>query len=200
MEELRTIIGENLANLRKEKGLTQLELADYFNYSDKAISKWEKGDTLPDVETLYKLCDFYGVTLDYLTHEGNRKEKSQYIKKDEKRNFRNDVISTAMMLTIVWMVLTIVYVYVLLKNNISLWIVFVWGVPASALVFAFANKIYFKKRLNYYIAYSLFNWSLITAVYIQVLYINAWPLFIVGIPAQIILLLWANFIPNKGAK
>ena len=108
MEELRTIIGENLANLRKEKSLTQLELADYFNYSDKAISKWEKGDTLPDVETLYKLCDFYGVTLDYLTHKGNRKDKSQYLKIDEKRNFRNDVISTAMILTMLWMILTIV--------------------------------------------------------------------------------------------
>lgn len=200
MEELRTIIGENLANLRKEKGLTQLELADYFNYSDKAISKWEKGDTLPDVETLYKLCDFYGVTLDYLTHEGNRKDKSQYLKQDEKRNFRNDVISTAMILTMLWMILTIVYVYVYLKNDISLWIVFIWGIPGSALILAVTNKKYFKSRLNAYLSNSLFNWSLITAVYLQVLYINAWPLFLVGIPAQIFLLLWANFIPTKGGK
>lgn len=200
MEELRSIIGENLAALRKEKGLTQLELADYFNYSDKAVSKWEKGDTLPDVETLYKLCDFYGVTLDYLTHEGNRKDKKEYLKKNQERNFKNDIISTCMMLTIVWMIMTIVYVYVLMKNNFSLWIVFVWALPISCIVFAIANKIYFKSRLNYFIAYSIFVWSLILSVYLQVLYINAWPLFIVGIPAQIILLLWANFLPQKGKK
>ena len=52
MEELKSIIGENLASLRKEKKLTQAELAERFNYTDKAISKWEKGETSPDIETL----------------------------------------------------------------------------------------------------------------------------------------------------
>ena len=51
MESLRKIIGSNLAELRKERKITQLELAEMFGYAAKAISKWEKGDTLPDVET-----------------------------------------------------------------------------------------------------------------------------------------------------
>ena len=77
MKEIREIVSENLTELRKEKKLTQLELAEKINYSDKAVSKWENGDTLPDIETLQKLCDFYGVTLDYLTHEGSRKDKKE---------------------------------------------------------------------------------------------------------------------------
>ena len=91
MEELRKVIGENLAELRKEKKLTQIELAEHFNYSDKTISKWEKGDILPDIETLYRLCEFYGVTLDYLTHEGDKTEKNEFIKEDFDRKKRNSL-------------------------------------------------------------------------------------------------------------
>ena len=78
MDDLRKLIGKNLTELRKRKGLTQLKLAEMFNYTDRAVSKWESGETLPDVEVLYNLCEFYGVTLDYLTHEDNE----IYIKKD----------------------------------------------------------------------------------------------------------------------
>ena len=66
MDDLKIIIGKNLSSLRKARKLTQLELAEKLNYSDKAVSKWEKGATTPDIETLKQLCDFYGVTLDYL--------------------------------------------------------------------------------------------------------------------------------------
>ena len=74
---LKSIVANNLTELRKEKGLTQIQLAELFNYSDKAVSKWERGDTLPDLETLKALADYYQVTLDYLVHEGSRKDKSQ---------------------------------------------------------------------------------------------------------------------------
>ena len=71
MDDLKVIVGRNLAALRKRRKLTQLELAEQMNYSDKAVSKWEQGATLPDLETLKQLCDFYGVTLDYLVDKDN---------------------------------------------------------------------------------------------------------------------------------
>lgn len=198
MEELRKIIGENLAELRKEKKLTQLELADHFNYSDKTVSKWEKGDILPDIETLYQLCEFYGVTLDYLTHPGSKDEKSDFIKQDNARKRKNNIVSSAMMVTIVWMIFTIVYVFILMREGRSLWTLFVWGAPATSLVIVFTNILYFHKRIAYFIGFSLFVWSLIAAFYLQFLpIVNAWPLFLVGIPAEIILILWANIIPTK---
>lgn len=197
MEELRKVIGENLSELRKERKLTQLELAEHFNYSDKTISKWEKGDILPDIETLYKLCEFYGVTLDYLTHEGNKEDKNEFVKEDLKRKTKNSVISTAMMVTIVWMIFTIVYVFALLRSQLSIWTLFIWAIPVTSLVLALCNKMYFHKRIVYFICYSLFSWSLIAAFYLQFLYVNAWPLFLVGIPVEVILILWANIIPNR---
>ena len=70
MSDLKIIIARNLVELRKRNKYTQQDLAEILQYSDKAISKWEKGDSLPDIEVLYQICKLYGVTLDYLTHEG----------------------------------------------------------------------------------------------------------------------------------
>ena len=89
MEELRKIIGKNLAELRKRHGLTQLELAEKFNYTDRAVSKWENGDTLPDIEVLYNLCAFYGITIDYLTHEDN----ARFVKNEEQPLSTNNKIA-----------------------------------------------------------------------------------------------------------
>ena len=56
MKDVRQTISQNLARLRREKGVTQAELAEQFNYSDMAISRWEHGDTLPDGIVLCELC------------------------------------------------------------------------------------------------------------------------------------------------
>ena len=198
MEDLKLIVGKNLSSLRKAKKLTQIELAEKFNYSDKAISKWEKGDTLPDIETLHALCEYYGVTLDYLTHPGNRREKSEYVKENEQVKVHNNLISSLMMIVIVWMIMVIVYVYVRMRDGRALWTLFVWAIPASSIVAVICNALWFHKRLVYFISYSVFVWSLITSFYLQFLYINAWPLFLVGIPAEVILILWSNIIKPKG--
>ena len=63
MENLNFMIGKNLQILRKKNSLTQAELAEKLNYSDKAISKWEKGESLPPIEVFYKLSQLYGVVL-----------------------------------------------------------------------------------------------------------------------------------------
>ena len=72
MNNIRENIGKNLTELRKQKGLTQFEVAEKFHYSDKSVSKWENGDTLPDVETLEEICEFYGVTLDFIIKDNSK--------------------------------------------------------------------------------------------------------------------------------
>ena len=66
MENVKAIIAKNLVELRKSKRMTQQELAEKLNYSDKAISRWEHAETLPDIETLCKVCEIYGVKFEYL--------------------------------------------------------------------------------------------------------------------------------------
>ena len=68
-------MGEIISTLRKEKGMTQKELADELNITDKAVSKWEREETYPDITLLQPLSCFFGVTLDELM--GYNREKIQ---------------------------------------------------------------------------------------------------------------------------
>lgn len=195
MENIREIIGENLAELRKKKNLTQYELAEKFNYSDKAISKWENGTTLPDIETLYQLCEFYDVTLDYLTHKD---DKEKYVKDSNKAIMRNRIAISCLLVSIVWMIATIIFVYTLMGNaDHPQWVVFVWSVPISCLVLMWLNKIYFhSKTMTFYVA-SVLVWSALASFFCQLISLIPWPIFIVGIPMQISLIIWHFIMPSK---
>ena len=99
MSELKKTIADNLIELRKRKKYTQQDLGNMLGYSDKAISKWEKGESLPDIEVLYQLANLYGVTLDFLTKEGSYEEKKEYI--IPKYETRNKVLITLLGSTII---------------------------------------------------------------------------------------------------
>ncbi len=195
MDDLRNIIGKNLSDLRKRKGLTQLELAEKFNYTDRAVSKWENGDTLPDVEVLFDLCEFYGVTIDYLTHEDNYR----YIKNDSKAATINRILIICLVSLIIWTLATVIMVISIIRNSRPLWQAYVWAVPANAILLNFFNRAYFRKRLFYFIDWTVFIWSALAAVFLTIMDMNLWPIFILGIPAQAAIALWLN-LRNRQAK
>ena len=65
-EKLKNLIGKNIAAYRKQAGLTQAGLAEKLNYSDKAVSKWERGESIPDVITLAQLAEQFEITVNEL--------------------------------------------------------------------------------------------------------------------------------------
>ena len=65
MEDLKLIIAKNISTLRKAAAMTQFELAEKLNYSDKAVSKWERGESLPDVSVLKAIADIFSVDKDF---------------------------------------------------------------------------------------------------------------------------------------
>ena len=67
-EQVRKVIAGNLVRFRKEMGMTQLDLSERINYSDKSISKWERGDGIPDVPTLMQLAEIFGVSVNALLY------------------------------------------------------------------------------------------------------------------------------------
>ena len=188
MDDLRNIIGKNLSDLRKRKGLTQLELAEKFNYTDRAVSKWENGDTLPDVEVLFNLCEFYGVTIDYLTHEDNYR----YIKNDSKAAIANRISIICLVSLIIWTLATVIMVISIIRNTPTLWQAYVWAVPANALLLIFFNRAYFRKRIVYFLCWSIIIWSALAATFLSINDMNLWPIFILGIPAQAAIAIWLN--------
>ena len=84
MENIKEVIKDNLIKLRKDNKLTQLELAQKIGYSDKAISRWETGETTPDVETLNSLASLYNVPISFFFEEYNAEKHGA--QKNQKKN------------------------------------------------------------------------------------------------------------------
>lgn len=187
-KDIKQIIAKNLANLRKNKKITQTELAEQFGYSDKAISKWENGDTLPDIQTLYQLCEFYNVTLDFLVSEQSFEEKIKYINHLNKRVIINNSLIELLYCSFVWILAVIIYVYLYTFSEINYWQIFIWAIPATTIVMLLFTKVW-KQKLYTFIVRSLFFWTLVTACYIQFIEYNIWPLFFLMIPIQVALIL-----------
>ena len=187
-KDIKQIIAKNLANLRKNKKITQTELAEQFGYSDKAISKWENGDTLPDIQTLYQLCEFYNVTLDFLVSEQSFDEKIKYINHLNKRIIINNSLIELLYCSFVWILAVIIYVYLYTFSEINYWQIFIWAIPATTTVMLLFTKVW-KQKLYTFIVRSFFFWTLVTACYIQFIEYNIWPLFFLMIPIQVALIL-----------
>lgn len=187
-KDIKQIIAKNLANLRKNKKITQTELAEQFGYSDKAISKRENGDTLPDIQTLYQLCEFYNVTLDFLVSEQSFEEKIKYINHLNKRVIINNSLIELLYCSFVWILAVIIYVYLYTFSEINYWQIFIWAIPATTIVMLLFTKVW-KQKLYTFIVRSLFFWTLVTACYIQFIEYNIWPLFFLMIPIQVALIL-----------
>ncbi|MBE6137950.1 MAG: helix-turn-helix domain-containing protein [Erysipelotrichaceae bacterium] len=191
MEDLKQIIAQNLVELRKRKKYTQLDLANILQYSDKSISKWEKGDSLPDIEVLYQICNLYGVTLDYLTHEGSYEEKKEFVVHESYG--RNKLIIVGLIVSLIWFLCILVFAYSLVYLQKGIWPILVWGVPLSFLILLIFNSLWGKRKWKFGII-PCFIWTLITAFFLQILYIgqNVWPVFLLGIPPQIAIILWSQ--------
>lgn len=187
-KDIKKIVAKNLANLRKNKKITQTELAEQFGYSDKAISKWENGDTLPDIQTLYQLCEFYNVTLDFLVNEQSFEDKIKYINHLNKKIIINNSLIELLYCSFVWVLAVIIYVYLFTFSFINYWQIFIWALPGTSIVMLFFTKVW-KNKLYTFIVRSIFFWTLITACYVQFIEYNIWPLYFLMIPVQIALIL-----------
>ena len=190
---LRNVIAQNIAELRKNNNMTQLELAERLNYSDKAVSKWERGESVPDVAVLKNIADIFLVTVDYLL-EQTHKKAAPPAAKTVVRARRRGVI-TWLGVLMVWMVATIAFVAIQLAISTigRAWLVFVWAIPVSAIVWLIMNSVWFNRRRNYFII-SVLMWTLLAATHITLLLwgMNVWLVYLLGIPAQFIIFLWSG--------
>ena len=181
MEDVKNIIADNLINLRKANKLTQLELAEKLNYSDKAISKWERGESLPDIIILKQLADMYGVSVDYILTGHNEEEKSKYhIPKPE---LNNKLIITLLACLSVWLLATILYINFKIMFDRYYWMIWIWALPVNFVVLTVFSGIWGRKWMII-ASVSLLIWTLILGCYLQFIDYNIWTLFLLGIPAQ----------------
>lgn len=189
MEDLKETIGKNIQYLRKESNMTQQALADKLNYTPKAVSKWERGESMPEIEVLAAIASLFNVTVDFLLHEDSKVHKKDYVPSEVKD--KNKMLVTALVVTIVWTIMAIVFVYTMQNNGKTLWQLFIWAIPLSFLVIAISLRQY--KRIDQMIVLSLFLWTLLLAFFIQIQF-EIPLIFLIGILAQLALFIWSKII------
>ena len=190
--ELKHIIAKNIARLRRENNMTQLALAEKLNYSDKAVSKWESGASLPDIVVLKEMADLFGVTVDSLLAENGKVERKAPPRK------RVHTVVTLLSVVLVWLVSTLFFVILTIAGiGWHNWLAFIWPVPISFIVLLVFNSIWGNRRHNYLII-SFLMWSLLASIYLTALPYNPWLVFVMGVPGQAIICLWSGM--NKKEK
>ena len=182
MDELNDIVSKNIIYLRSSNKMTQLELGKALSYSDKAVSKWERGEAIPDAYVLKKLSNLFNVSVDYLLSEHDEKE----MKTVAPHRFDRRIISLISFLG-TWTLALIVFAILWFLGSLQ-WIVFIYALPVSLIVMIVLTSIWGKKKTNaYYISFLV--WSIFAAIYFSFMEFNFWLLFVIGIPVQIIILL-----------
>ncbi len=187
--DIKENLAKNLTACRKAFNLTQAELAEKLNYSDKAVSKWERGESVPDIVVLKQLADFYGITIDKLISE-NKAVKPKIIRH---LGLKRTLISLCS-LALVWLIAIISFVVCNnLEINFEPWLIFIYAIPVSCIIcIVFASA--WKSNLINTVCISVLVWSIILCLYLTLEYalpiipVSLWQMFLVGIPIQLILI------------
>ena len=212
-EELKNRVGSGIARLRRERGLTQAELAERINYSDKAVSKWERGESLPDVLTLMNLAQILETDLNTLTGCGAQEalpevpetpEEPEITEKLPPKHRRADRSAVQKLSSVlVWVVALFLYMVLEAFEVPHLWLLFVLAVPANAIVLLSlrsAWKIYGWNR----VLISVIMWGFLLVIYLLlwlVGHVNVWKILLMGILGQAAIGLWFKmFRPTEEGK
>ena len=181
--EFKQIVARNITNFRKANGLTQLELAEKLNYSDKAVSKWERGESLPDVYMLQVIAEILGVSLNDLISD-----ETTDIKPLKSRYNKNVIMLLAIGLT--WLVAVCIFVLLNIANINRSWLTFLYALPVSLIVSIVFTKIYNYKRLLFLSVSGLY-YTIPLCICSQANWTGKVELlFIIAIPLQILTILW----------
>lgn len=189
--DVKNTLSQNLIFLRKNAKLTQGELAEKINYSDKTISKWENGDSTPDVETLYFIAKFYNVSVDSILSQDLQKTVTTSKSKSQKQHV-NKIIITLLSVLLVWLIAVVTHIQLNLVFNINLWILYILALPLSMIVLLVFNCIWGRRHLTFIIL-SFLVWFTLLYFHLQLLKIaDMWSIYFIGIPLQIAIILWSQ--------
>ena len=201
MEDLKDIFAKNLIRLRKELKLTQAELAEKINYSDKAVSKWERGESVPDIAVLKAIADLFGVTVDFLITEHSEDEKAiDELAYAKSIKLKNRIIIA--LLPIVAILAIATFVFVTLQKTSPSWknaiYCFVMPLPLCALIAMIFGAVW-RNKLITFITVSLLIWlTILDAFFIIGFIVDYYALvFVVGVPIEIVIMMSFGIIKHK---
>ena len=183
MEDLKFITAANIISLRTKAGMTQAQLAELLNYSDKSVSKWERAEAVPDAYVLKHMSEIFGVSVDYLLSSHNDWEP---ISPKQKRRYRSEIIVLISMAGI-WTLAFFIFIIGWILGHM-LWLVFIYAVPISLITLLVFNSVWENGKRNYYIVSTLVA-SIFVMVYLTLLRWNPWQILLLIVPAELIVFL-----------
>ncbi len=177
-------IAENLVKYRKAAGLTQLELAERLNYSDKSVSKWERGDAVPDLYVLMQLAELYQVSMDEILSDVPAAKPIM-----PKR--RRRVVSTLSALCIVWLAATAIFFILSIFDLSWAWLMFIYAIPVCGIVLIVFMSLW-GGRVACLLSRSLLYWGLALSLHLTFMALipHIELIYIVGAAAQVFDLVW----------
>lgn len=197
--KFKETVSKNLIKYRKAHGLTQAGLAEKLNYSDKAISKWERGESIPDAYTLNVIADFYGITINDLYLE----EKKEII--PVKHNYKINTLITLLSFFLAWFVVLVVYFIIDNIDSITWdakWIIILWAIPISFIPVTVFSALWFNNLVKS-ISVSCLVWGL--ALSLQLLIKHTTPnkasfIYIIAASLQVLIILFFVFMHTIKAE
>ena len=209
-EKLKSQIGANIALYRKNAGLTQAGLAAKLNYSAKAISKWERGESIPDVITLLTLAEQFEITVNDLLSDPNalpedgdpsklEKAMTQVSERALKRKANKTVIQ-ALSSTLVWFVALLIFVVLSSFDIPYSELSFLYAIPINAIVLLSLRSAWHDFRWNRWLISGIV-WGFLIAIHsslVVLLHFDRWRMYLLGIPGEIATTLWFRlFSPTR---
>lgn len=194
--DLKENFATNLIKFRKSAKLTQAELAEKLNYTDKAVSKWERGESVPDIYTLKNIADFFSVSVDSLIDTPTA-DVPQISISPKKNIFKQRLLISLCSVGLVWLVAMCCYSFldIIIPSITHTWLSFIYALPVSFIVLTVFTSIWHKKLFSKIII-SCLVWSTLLAVFLSVYILsknsvaNLWELFLIGIPLQCLIVFW----------
>lgn len=200
VEELKIRLGMNIATLRKRSAMTQAMLAQRINFSDKAVSKWERGESIPDVMTLMELAKLFGVTVDDLLRDPKalpekvgivEQVMGKAVEKTLKRKANKRIIAQ-LCTVLVWFVALLIFVILSSLEIGYSWLAFFYAVPATCIVLLCLRSAWRDFRSNKWLISGIV-WGVLISIYATIFFLartNLWKILLLGIPGQIAIFLW----------
>ena len=207
-EKLRSQLGANIASYRTRARMTQAALAEKINFSDKAVSKWERGESIPDLPTIVQLAEVFDITVndllvdpDALPENTGKVEQimSKAVEKTLKRKANKKVI-LGLSSILVWFVALLCYVVFSSLKMANSWLAFIYAVPVDCIVCLSLRSAWRDFRWNQTLVSGIM-WGGLASIFASLLvwaHINVWKLFLLGIPGQIAIFLWFRLF--RGTK
>ena len=184
----KSIVAQNIYYLRTQNSMTQFELGEKLNYSDKAISKWERGDSIPDAYVLKKMSELFGVTVDYILTEHTEQERKLEPKKTK---MSLAMLANVIMISIATVALLVFVIIAVADKGNYQWPIFIYAIPAIIIV-GIVFSVILKNKIMGLISVSGLCWSILVVIYIALWSFRndyaTWMILLLGLPIQLIVI------------